>query len=143
MTDWADGIETKNYGIKGEIDAGMFSDLIRTIIPLVAIAGTLLFYSWIRSQIVNVGYETQRLVAKQESLLRTQKKLDLEKETLTSPVRIDVLARVDLGMTPLRPSQFILPQDEERGLSNKMAMADSEARVKIAAAGRSNFIPAN
>ncbi len=146
MTDWADGIETRNYGIKSEIDGSMFSELIRTIIPLVMIAGALLFYSWVRSQIVNIGYDSQSLFSEEESLVRTEKKLILEEETLSNPERIDLIARIDLGMTPLRPNQFILPQnqDAERSLPDTMAMADSEVSgVKMAAAGASSTIPAN
>jgi cell division protein FtsL len=146
MTDWADGIETRNFGIKREIDGNIFSELMRTIIPLVMIAGALLFYSWIRSQIVHIGYESQSLVAKEEALLRTEEKLRLEEGTLSDPERIDLIARIDLGMTPLRPNQFILPQIQEAGrsLSNAMAMAESEASgLTMVAAKASDFIPAN
>jgi cell division protein FtsL len=144
MTDWADGIETRNYGIKSEIDASMLSELARTIIPLAMIACALLFYSWVRSQIVNTGYESQTLVQKEKSLLRTQKRLILEEATLNSPERIDMIARNKLGMIPLRPNQFILPQkqDLDRSLSNKIAMADPEA-AGMKAAGTSAYIPAN
>jgi cell division protein FtsL len=144
MTDWADGIETRNYGIKSEIDGSMLSELVRTIIPLAMIAGALLFYSWVRSQIVNTGYESQNLFAAEESLLRTQKRLILEEETLRNPERIDLIARNELGMTPLRPNQFILPQlqDSSRGLSNAFAMADSgSAVVKLVASRPSGFVP--
>ena len=146
MTDWADGIETRNYGIKSEVDAGMLSELLRNIVPLAMIAGALLFYSWVRSEIVNTGYESQSLFTAEEDLLRTQKRLILEEETLRNPERIDMIARIDLGMTPLRPNQFILPQpqDLERGLANTMAMADSEAAgLTMAAARASGIIPAN
>ena len=146
MTDWADGIETRNYGIKSEVDAGMLSELLRNIVPLAMIAGALLFYSWVRSEIVNTGYESQSLFTAEEDLLRTQKRLILEEETLRNPERIDMIARIDLGMTPLRPNQFILPQpqDLERGLANTMAMADSEAAgLKMAPARASGIIPAN
>jgi cell division protein FtsL len=129
MTDWAEGIETRNYGIKNELDAGMLSELMRVIIALVMVAGALLFYSWVRSQIVNTGYESQRLFAEEELLLRAQKSLILEEETLRNPERIDAIARNELKMTPLRPNQLILPhlQDVERGASNVVAMVDSEA----------------
>ncbi len=132
MTDWADGIETRNYGIKSEIDVGMLSELLRTIIALAIVAGAILFYSWVRSQIVNTGYESQNLFAVEQSLLRTQKRLILEEETLRNPERIDIIARNDLGMTPLRPNQLMLPQlqDVERGVSNAMAMAKSEGPKK-------------
>jgi cell division protein FtsL len=129
MTDWADGIETRNYGIKNEIDASMLSELMRTIIPLAMIACALLFYSWVRSQIVNTGYESQSLSAAEKSQTSVQKWLMLEEATLTNPERIDSIARNELGMTTARPGQFILPpqqQEFEPGLSNTLAMADSE-----------------
>ena len=129
MIDWADGIEARNYGIKTEMDAHMISELVRTTTALVMVAGALLFYSWVRSQIISTGYENQKLFAAEESLLRTRNRLILEEETLKNPGRIDIIARNDLGMTPLRPNQLILPQlqDAERGTSNAMAMVNSEA----------------
>jgi cell division protein FtsL len=128
MTDWAGGIETRNYGIKNEVNISMLSELIRIIVALAMVAGALLFYSWIRNEIVNTGYESQRLFAVEDSLLRTQKRLILEEETLSNPERIDIIARNDLGMTPLHPSQVMAPQfqDTELGIPNEMAMADSK-----------------
>jgi cell division protein FtsL len=143
MTDWADGIETRNYGIKNEIDGSMLSELIRMIIPLVMIAAALLFYSWVRSQIVNTGYESQSLYAAKESLLRTQTRLVLEEETLRNPERIDLIARNDLGMVPLRPNQFILQQFQDGSLANKLAMADSDENMQIAATKALGFVPAD
>jgi cell division protein FtsL len=129
MTDWAEGIETRNYGIKNELDVHMLSELMRIIAALAVVAGALLFSSWIRSQIVNTGYESQSLFAEEESLLRTHQRLVLEKEVLKNPERIDTIARNELGMAPLHPYQIILPkiQDVERGTSNEMAMTDAKA----------------
>jgi cell division protein FtsL len=129
MTDWADGIEIRNNGIKCVIDARVFSELLRTIITLGMIAGALLFYSWVRSQIVNTGYESQKLFKKEQSLLDIQKKLILEEETWKDPERIDMIARGEFGLTKLRPNQLILPplQVGEPGIPNSLAMAGSEA----------------
>ncbi len=129
MTDWADGIEIRNYGIRNEINVPMLSDLMRIILSLALIAGALLFYSWIRNQIVYTGYDSQSLFAAEESLLRVQEKLTLEEETLRNPERIDILARNDLGMAPLHPGQLIPPQfdDAAHGASGEMAMMDSRA----------------
>ena len=129
MTDWANGIETRNYGIKNELDVHMLSDLMRIIVALALVAATMLFYLWIRSQIVNTGYESQSLFAEEESLLRTHQRLVLEKEVLRNPERIDMIARNELGMTPLHPYQIILPtnRDAERSPSNEMAMTDTRA----------------
>jgi hypothetical protein len=146
MTDWADGIETRNYGIRSEIDASMLSELMRTIIPLAMVACALLFYSWIRSQIVNTGYEGQSLAAAEVSLKRTQQRLMIQEAMLISPEYIDFIARNELGMTPVRPNQFILPQqqDLEPGLSNALAMADPEVPVlRISATRIPGSIPAN
>jgi cell division protein FtsL len=107
MTDWADGIETRNYGIERRVDRGMFSDLVRSILSLALVAGALIFCSWVRHQIISTGYESQNFFAEEESLLRIQKRLVLEEETLKNPERIDIIARNDLGMTPLRPAQLV------------------------------------
>lgn len=146
MTDWADGIETRNYGIKSEIDASMLSELLRNIIPLALIAVALLFYAWVRSQIVSTGFENQSLYAAERTLAGKQKQLMLEEDWLKNPGRIDDIARNELGMAPLRPNQFILPQtqDVDRELSNTLAMADSEAPLlKVSEARASKLIPAN
>jgi cell division protein FtsL len=129
MTDWADGIETRNYGIKNELDVPMLSELMRIIVALAVVAGALLFYSWIRSQIVNTGYESQNLFAEEESLLRTHQQLVLEKEYLKNPERIDTIARNELGMAPLHPYQVVLPkiQDAARGPYDQIAMTDANA----------------
>jgi cell division protein FtsL len=129
MTDWAEGIEARNHAIKNEINTNMLSDLMRTIVFLALLAGALLFCSWIRNQIIYAGYESQNLFAVEESLKRMQKRLTLEEETLENPERIDMIARNDLGMAPLRPSQLILHQlgDPVSGAANQMAMVDSKS----------------
>jgi cell division protein FtsL len=131
MKDWADGIETRNYGIKCVIDSRMLSELVRTIVCLAMVAGALLFYLWVHSQIISIGYESQKLLAVEEDLRRAQKNLDLDEVTLRSPDRIDVIARNQLGMIPLSPAQLILPeiQDLNRSTQDKLAMAISESPV--------------
>jgi len=131
MTDWADGNETRNYGVKCVIDSRTLSDLVRTIVCMAMVAGSLLFYLWVRSQIISVGYENQDLLVQEESLLRTQKNLELKEATLKDPGRIDDIARNQLGMIPLSPNQLILPQiqDINRSIPDAFAMAISEPTV--------------
>lgn len=127
MIDWANGIETRNYGIKSKTDGRIVWELVLTTAALALVAGSLLFYSWVRSQLVDTGYKTQKLSAAEETLQRTERKLILEEETLTNPGRIDLIARNNLGMAPLRPNQLIIPQlrDVEPG-ANTVAMVTSE-----------------
>jgi cell division protein FtsL len=127
MKDWAVGIETRNYGIKGRINTGMLFELLRTMITISLIAGAFLFFSWVRSQIISTGYESQKLFALEESLLRTQNRLILEEETLRNPERIDKLARTELHMAPLQPNQLILTSFRNEVGGNVVAMANSEA----------------
>jgi cell division protein FtsL len=129
MKDWADGTETRNYGIKCKIETGILMELMRIIVVFALVAGAFLYYSWTRSHIISAGYEIQNLSAEEESLLRTQKTLILEEETLRNPQRIDIIARDKLGMVPLRPNQLIPSRlgDVRNGTSDEMAMADTEA----------------
>ena len=128
MTDWADGIETRNYGIKCKIETGMLMELIRTVVVFALVAGALLLYSWIRIHIVSTGYEIQNLFALEESLLSIQRALILEEETLRNPQRIDIIARNELGMSPLRPNQVIplRRRDDGNSFSPAMALVDTE-----------------
>ena len=128
MTDWADVIEIHNNGIKCVIDSRVLSELLRAIISLGLIAGALLFYSWVRSQIVYVGYETQKLFAVEEELRDIQDNLIIEEENLTDPKRIYEIATRDLGMTKVRPNQMVLPPIQTRELvtADSLAMTGSE-----------------
>jgi cell division protein FtsL len=129
MTDWADGIEIHNNGIKCVIDARILSELLRTIIAFAMIIGALLFYSWVRTQIVYTGYKSQDLSEREASLREVEKNLILEYETLTSPQHIHEIATNELGMVKLQLHQIIPPPlpTGDRDVSNSLALAGSEA----------------
>jgi cell division protein FtsL len=127
MMDWAGGTEARNYAIRRKADSRNLSDMLWMMVSLVAIAGILVFYSWVRSRIVDFGYQGQSLQIQEAELLRAQKSLALEQETLKNPERIDLIARNELGMLPLRPSQVIAPlfQDVEFRGATTLAMASA------------------
>jgi len=130
MTDLAEGIETRNYGIERRTDRRNLTDLLCIIFSIAAMAGVLFGYIWVRMEIVNVGYESQQLQSTEDALLRIQKNLILEQETLKDPGRIDMLARNELGMMPLRPYQVIPAglRAEESGAQISLAMAGPSRR---------------
>jgi cell division protein FtsL len=142
MTDWADGIEIRNNGIRCVMDSRVLSELLRTIVSLVMVFGALMFYSWVRSQIIDTGYESQKLFTVEQELLQIQNKLILEEETLKNPQRIDIIARGNLGMIPLHPNQLILPplQMEEFDIPDSLAMAESEAGGMKKSAKNKRFV---
>ncbi len=126
MKDWAGGIESRNYGIKRQTDRRNLTDLLKIISSVLIIGGVLLFYTWIRSQIVEIGYQEQSLQAQEKAILRVQNNLILEEETLKNPERIDAIARAELGMVLVRSNQLVAPQnqDTQAGGSTTLAMAD-------------------
>lgn len=128
MTDWADGIEIHNNGIKCVIDTRTLSELLRTIIAFGMIIGALLFYLWVRTQIVDTGYEIQKFSEREASLLEDEKNLILTYATLTSPQHIHEIATRDLGMAKLQPNQIIPPSitTKDRGISDSLALVGSE-----------------
>jgi cell division protein FtsL len=127
MTDWADGIEIRNNGIKCVIDTRTLSELLRTIIAFVMIAAALLFFSWVRTEIRDIGYESQRLFALEKELMDEYENLILEEEALTNPAVIDQLAR-EMGMIKLQPSQvWFPPETRDHGIPDSLAMTESEA----------------
>jgi cell division protein FtsL len=52
------------------------------------------------------GYEIERLEREKQSLIESNRKLLLEEASLVDPLRIDSIARNELGMTTLAPNQI-------------------------------------
>lgn len=89
------------------------TDLLKTkflfrLLFLVAFMAILsLFYIWSRVQIVEYGYEINRLRIDNRVLMEEGKKLNVEISTLKSPQRIESLAQEKLGMTTPSKEQII------------------------------------
>ncbi len=109
MKDWAGGVEGRNWGIRHRTDAGHLRDLLLSILPVLLLAAVPMFYSWVRTQMVDIGYQMQELRDQETALLRIQRNLTLEEETLKNPDRIDTIATTELGMTRIQANQLIMP----------------------------------
>src|SRR5205809_6147251 len=107
MVDWAQERAISNNGITPKTDSRSLRQLLWLTLGPIMLAAVFVVLLWERSQLVSIGYETQRLMGAEETLLRVQKTLVLEEETLKDPARIDAVARGILGMTPLRPRQVL------------------------------------
>ncbi len=73
-------------------------------VALVAIAVLLV---WVRLQVVDAGYELSTGRRVEQRLEQEQRELDLEIATLTSPPRLERVARERLGMKPPAPGQIV------------------------------------
>ncbi len=127
MIDWVGGTEDRNYQISKITGPQKLSELLWFIFALSMVAAALLFSAWIRSRIIDIGYQSQQLRAEEQTLLGTQKNLALEEQILKNPERIEGIARNELGMVPLRANQVITPlfQDIESPGSNSLALANA------------------
>ncbi len=69
--------------------------------------GTVLFSAWQSFECVQYGYRIERLQREKQQTLEANRKLRLEVASLGDPVRIDTIARNQLGMTSLSPAQIV------------------------------------
>jgi cell division protein FtsL len=77
-------------------------------IALLCLALVALLYVWLRLQVVNLGYALSATTKLQQRLEQEQRELRLEHATLTSPERIEAMARQRLGLRPPEKGQVIV-----------------------------------
>jgi cell division protein FtsL len=79
-------------------------------IALVCLACVVLLYVWLRLQVLNQGYALSASTKLQQRLEQEQRELKLEQATLTSPERIEAMARRRLGLrAPEKGQVIVLP----------------------------------
>jgi cell division protein FtsL len=79
-------------------------------VALLCLACVALLYVWLRLQVVNQGYALSATAKLQQRLEQEQRELKLEHATLTSPERIEAMARRRLGLrAPEKGQVIVLP----------------------------------
>lgn len=69
-----------------------------------------LLHVWLRLQVVHLGYVLSTMSKLQSQLEQENRELKVELATLTSPARLESMARARLGMTePKRGQVVVLP----------------------------------
>ncbi|MGH8378852.1 MAG: cell division protein FtsL [Gammaproteobacteria bacterium] len=77
------------------------------------LASFCLIYAWQHFQDIQLRYQLEDVQAQHAQAVEFNQQLHLEAASLSSPMRIDALARQQLGMTVSVPAQFI-PADVSR-----------------------------
>ncbi len=72
----------------------------------ITVFGVILSSAWQRFDGVADGYRLETLRSEKQRMLEANRKLRLEEASLGDPVRIDTIARAQLGMTTLAPPQI-------------------------------------
>jgi cell division protein FtsL len=73
-----------------------------------ALIGVLLIHVWLRLQVVNMGYVLSTATKLQNRLEQENRELKIELATMTSPDRLEALARRRLGLVPPEKGQVIV-----------------------------------
>ena len=107
MTCWAKEVGTRNYSFRGRIRPENLRHFCCAIFFLLLTGGILVFYSWERSKILEIGYQKETLREVRDDHLRREQSLVLEIQTLQTPKRIDRIAREYLGLVPLSAHQIL------------------------------------
>jgi cell division protein FtsL len=68
---------------------------------------TLTFYIWHQAAIIQIGYETIRLEEKRTGLKEDIKTLEMNRDALLAPDRVDRIAREELRLVEPQPEQII------------------------------------
>ena len=72
--------------------------------------GVALLHVWLRLQVVHMGYALSTTAKLQNQLEQAQRELKVESATLTSPDRLQAMARKRLGLiTPEKGQVIVLP----------------------------------
>ncbi|HXT85604.1 MAG TPA: hypothetical protein VN745_01150 [Verrucomicrobiae bacterium] len=82
-----------------------FKDLRRRLAIGTALGACLLSYAWQHFECIQVRYQIERLDAERARSADLNQQLQLEVATLRSPMRVDTIARNQLGLTVPVPGQ--------------------------------------
>jgi cell division protein FtsL len=82
--------------------------VVRYSLVLLCFASVVLLHVWLRLQVLDQGYALSATTKLQQRLEQEQRELRVEYATLTSPERIEALARRRLGLRPPEKGQVIV-----------------------------------
>jgi cell division protein FtsL len=85
-------------------------DLWRLCAAGAALASCLLFYAWQHFECIQSAYTVEQLKSDREKAAELNQQLHLEVAALRSPMRVDAIARNQLGLTVPVPGQ-VAPAD--------------------------------
>lgn len=78
------------------------------------LAGCCLLYTWQHFEDIQLRYQLEDIQARHTQAVELNQQLHLEAASLSSPMRIDAIARQQLGMTVSAPAQYVPAADTPR-----------------------------
>lgn len=103
-------------------------DFWRRVAAGSAMAACLLFYAWQHFECIQVRYKIEQLDTERGKAAELNQQLHLEVATLRSPMRVDAIARNQLGLTVPVPGQVAPIEDSSDGVLAEARPAAQPAR---------------
>jgi cell division protein FtsL len=95
---------------------GQLQDSWRRVGVGAAVAAFLLFYAWQHFECIQIAYQIEQLNSERAQATELNQQLHLEVATLRSPMRVDAIARNQLGLTVPVPGQVAPVEDSSDGV---------------------------
>ncbi|MFZ0739510.1 MAG: cell division protein FtsL [Candidatus Acidiferrales bacterium] len=103
-----------------------FRELCRRMAWGTALASCLLFYAWQHFECIQLRYTLEQLQSEKSQAAQLNQQLHLEDDSLRSPMRIDAIARQQLGLTVPVPGQVAPAQGSS---ADVLAQVRSQSQV--------------
>ena len=103
-----------NLPVVKEKDTRRKRDMTKFLLLGLLVLMLFLFYLWFQMEALNYGYKINEQKDMQKELLETNKRLRLEKDSLSSPARIEKIARERLHMKEPSENQVIIVDTENK-----------------------------
>src|SRR5579863_2152447 len=91
-------------------------DFWRRVAVGATMAACLLFYAWQHFECIQIRYQIEQLDSERAQAAELNQQLHLEVATLRSPMRVDAIARTQLGLTVPVPGQVAPVEDSNDGV---------------------------
>ena len=105
MTEYYTVKRIDNSRLELPAPASQLGDFRRRIATGAVVAACLLSYAWQHFECIQVRYQIERLQAERAKSSELNQQLQLEVATLRAPMRVDSIARNQLGLTVPVPGQ--------------------------------------
>ena len=105
MTEYYTMKRIDNSRLMRPVATAHLQDFRRRLLTGAALGACLLFYAWQHFECIQIRYQLEQLDAARSQATELNEQLHLEVATLRSPMRVDAIARNQLGLTVPVPGQ--------------------------------------
>ena len=112
-TDYAIHRPVRNAYLVRERDRRRWREVGLVLLCVVPLASALLSYTWIHLQVLEVGYQIDRMERQLAVVVEDERRLMMETSRLQSPERLEQLASEQLGLVAPSFDQLLFVEENE------------------------------